>query len=270
MARATLDQPAPRSSPALDDSMESWTSAEMRQRFVEYAQTRDRGLRNELIEAHRPLAIALARRYAGRGEPLDDLVQTGMLGLLKAVEGFDPGRGIKFVTYAMPTIIGTLKRHFRDTTWAVHVPRRPQELHARISAARESFAHRRGRLPTVTEVATELGVPEHDVLEALQVAASYRTVAFDIAPSDGSRRDDDRHLRVDEPGFAAVERRSAIQALLTRLPDRERTVVRLRFVDEMTQSDIARLVGLSQMQISRLLQRSLTRMRAHAREHLDA
>jgi RNA polymerase sigma-B factor len=271
MARATIDHLAPRASQSSEDpSTESSTSPDHRERFVEYVRTRDRALRNELIEAPRPLAITLARRYVGRGEPLDDLVQTGMLGLLKAVERYDPERGAQFATYAIPTILGTLKRHFGDTTWTVHVPRRPQELHVRIRGALDTFAQRHGRQPTLAELAAELGAPDHDVLDALQAGASYRSVALDSS-SDGSREHaNDRHLRVEEPGFAAIERRWALEDLLTRLPERERRVMRLRFVEEMTQSEIARVVGVSQMQISRLLRRSLTRMREHADEVLDA
>jgi RNA polymerase sigma-B factor len=271
MGRATGDL-APPPSPARDDrTIERWTSRELHERFVRYTRTRDRTLRNELIEAHRPLAVTLARRYDGRGEPLDDLVQTGMLGLLKAVERYDPERGVRFTTFAIPTILGTLKRHFRDTTWAVKVPRRPQELHARIRAAVETFSQRQGRQPTVAELAAELGAAEDDVLDALQVGASYRTLGLDTTQPDDSRpQAGDRYLGVDESGFAAMELRRDLEELLTRLPERQRIVVRLRFVEDMTQAEIAHIVGVSQMQISRLLRRSLEEMRAHAGELLDA
>src|SRR5215813_10704835 len=147
----------------------------LRDKFVEYRRTGDRRLRNELIEAHKSLASHLARRYANRGEPFDDLLQVAYLGMLKAVERFDPERGLEFSTFATATVEGELKRHFRDKTWSVRVPRRPQELHLRLGNVINDLAQQLTRPPRIPEVAAELGVSEDEVLEAMEVGGAYRS-----------------------------------------------------------------------------------------------
>src|SRR5437764_12685594 len=160
--------------------------AESRAKFVEYVRTRDRKLRNELIEAHKSLASHLARRFANRGEPIDDLMQVANLGMLKAVERFDPERGLEFSTFATATVDGELKRHFRDKTWSIRVPRRPQELHLRLNAVISDMTQRLSRPPRVPEVATEIGVTEEEVLEAMEVGTAYRSSSLDSRPTEGS------------------------------------------------------------------------------------
>jgi RNA polymerase sigma-B factor len=236
------------------------------ERFGVYRRTRDRRLRDELVEEHAPLAHFLARRFANRGEPVDDLVQVALVGLLKAVERFDPERGLQFSTFATPTILGELKRHFRDRGWAVRVPRRVQELHLQLGRIVAALGQEFGRSPTPAEVADRAGVSEEDVLEAMEAGSLYRLVSLDAPAS----RDEDEAselgavLGEDDPEFERIEHRGELDDLLGVLPARERRIVELRFFDGLTQSEIAERVGVSQMHVSRLLARSLEMLRAHA------
>jgi RNA polymerase sigma-B factor len=231
--------------------------AESRAKFVEYRRTGDRKLRNELIEAHKSLASHLARRYANRGEPFDDLLQVAYLGMLKAVERFDPDRNLEFSTYATVTVEGELKRHFRDKTWSVRVPRRPQELHLRLANVVNELSQRLTRAPRIPEVAAELGVTEEEVLEAMEVGGAYRSSSLDTRPGDGAEPTViERRL-----GFDIAEHRVVLDTVLAELSDRERTIVELRFFQDKTQTEIADEVGISQMHVSRLLARTLMQMR---------
>lgn len=232
--------------------------------FAEYARTRDRALRDRLVEEHLPLARYLARRFVHRGEPLDDLVQVALLGLLKAVERFDPWRGLRFSTFATPTILGELKRHFRDRGWAVRVPRRVQELHVRLARVVGALSQELGRSPTTAEIAAAADATEEEVLEAMEAGGLYRLASLDApAPeADGTERSE--RLGDDDDSFDAVEHRLELSALLDVLPDRERTIVYLRFFRGLTQSEIAARVGISQMHVSRLLTRSLEQLRGAA------
>jgi RNA polymerase sigma-B factor len=240
-------------------------SADLDPRFAEYRRTRDRKLRDELVDEHVPLAKFLARRFVDRGEPLDDLLQVALLGLLKAVDRFDPGRGLRFSTFATPTIVGELKRHFRDRGWAVRVPRRVQELHVQLSKLVGALSQELGRSPTPLEIAERAGVPEEEVLEAMDAGGLYRLVSL-----DGSLTDDDDSPELSlqlgdaDSGYDRVERRAELDDLLAALPPRERRIVVLRFFDGLTQSEIARRVGISQMHVSRLLTRSLKTLRSRA------
>jgi RNA polymerase sigma-B factor len=236
------------------------------ERFEAYRRNGDRRLRDELVEEHAPLAQFLARRFANRGEPIDDLVQVALVGLLKAVERFDPGRGLQFSTFATPTILGELKRHFRDRGWAVRVPRRVQELHLQLGRIVASLGQEQGRSPTPREVAARAGVSEEEVLEAMEAGSLYRLVSLD----GPATRDDEASelvsgLGEDDPEFEQIERRAELDVMLGVLPDRERRIVELRFFDGLTQSEIAEQVGVSQMHVSRLLARSLEMLRAEAR-----
>ena len=237
------------------------------ERFAVYRRHGDRRLRDELVEEHAPLAHFLARRFANRGEPVDDLVQVALVGLLKAVERFDPERGLQFSTFATPTILGELKRHFRDRGWAVRVPRRVQELHLQLGRIVATLGQEHGRSPTPAEVAGRAGVSEEEVLEAMEAGSLYRLVSLD----GPATRDDDETSELvsclgDEDGaFEQIEHRAELDDLLGALPDRERRIVELRFFDGMTQSEIAERVGVSQMHVSRLLARSLEMLRAQAR-----
>jgi RNA polymerase sigma-B factor len=235
---------------------------ELRRKFVEYKATSDRRLRNELIEAHKSLASHLARRFANRGEPFDDLLQVAYLGMLKAVERFDPGRGLEFSTFATATVEGELKRHFRDRTWSIRVPRRPQELHLRLGNAVNELSQRLHRPPRVPELAAELGVSEDEVLEAMEVGGAYRSSSLDSKPGEGRESLTlESRLGEHDEGFDLAEHRVLLERLLDELPERERTIVRLRFFEDMTQTEIATQVGISQMHVSRLLSRTLLQLR---------
>lgn len=213
-------------------------------------------LRDRVVESHLGLVEHLARRYTDRGEPYDDLVQVGTIGLLKAVDRFDPAMGPSFAAYAVPTILGEIRRHFRDRGWAVRVPRRLQELTRTLAAARASLTQELGRAPTVDELATRAGVDAEAVLEGLESAGAYATVPLDADHDAGGA-----HLAVDDSGLEGVENREALRPLLERLPARERRILALRFVRGMSQSEIATDVGISQMHVSRLLARTLGTLR---------
>jgi RNA polymerase sigma-B factor len=235
---------------------------QLRKKFVEYQRTSDRKLRNELIEAHKSLASHLARRFANRGEPFDDLLQVAYLGMLKAVERFDPDRNLEFSTFATATVEGELKRHFRDKTWSVRVPRRPQELHLRLGNVINELSQKLKRPPRVPEVAAELGVREEDVLEAMEVGGAYRSTSLDGRSSDnGDAPTLESRLGTNDEGFDLAEHRVLLERLLVDLPDRERTIIELRFYNDMTQTEIAQQVGISQMHVSRLLARTLMQLR---------
>jgi RNA polymerase sigma-B factor len=242
----------------------------LRNKFVEYRDSHDRRLRNELIEAHKSLAMHLARRFANRGEPFDDLLQVAYLGMLKAVERFDPERNLEFSTFATATVEGELKRHFRDKTWSVRVPRRPQELHLRLGAAINDLSQRLKRPPRIPELAEELGVAEEDVLEAMEVGGAYRSTSIDSRPSENSETLTlEGRLGEDDHGFDLAEHRVLLERVIEELPEREQMIIRLRFFEEMTQTEIAQQVGISQMHVSRLLARTLSVLRDRL-ETLDA
>jgi RNA polymerase sigma-B factor len=225
---------------------------------------RRKAVRDELVTMHLPLVQHCARRYRDRGESLDDLVQVGTIGLIKAVDRFDTGRGLEFSTFATPTILGEIKRHFRDRAWAIKVPRRLQELQSAMTQATDRLTRELGRAPTVRELAAAMGVDENDVLDAIEARHAYATDSLDSS-RDG---DDDRpaalgdSLGVDDPALEAVEYRESLRPLLAALPDRERRIVLLRFFHNKSQSQIAEDLGISQMHVSRLLARALTKLRA--------
>jgi RNA polymerase sigma-B factor len=242
----------------------------LKKKFVEYRETKSRPLRNELIEAHKSLAMHLARRFANRGEPFDDLLQVAYLGMLKAVERFDPDRNLEFSTFATATVEGELKRHFRDRTWSVRVPRRPQELHLRLGNAINDLSQRLKRPPRIPELAEELGVNDEDVLEAMEVGGAYRSTSIDSRPNENSETLTlEGRLGEDDHGFDLAEHRVLLERVIEELPEREQTIIRLRFFDEMTQTEIAQQVGISQMHVSRLLARTLSILRDRL-ETLDA
>jgi RNA polymerase sigma-B factor len=214
-----------------------------------------------------PLARSLARRYVGTQEPIDDLIQVACLGLIKAIDRFDVTRGNRFPAYAVPTILGELRRHFRDTAWAVHVPRSGQERAIEVEHASELLISKHGHSPTIGEIAEYLEWGQGEVLEALQVAKARGSVSLD-APRPGGEEPDmesrGASIGVEDDGYELVEDGSVVAHALSLLAPRERRILRLRFEQEMTQSEIAAEIGLSQMQISRVLRRSLEKMRAIA------
>ena len=220
-------------------------------------------LRQHLVEAQLPLVHHLAQRFRGRGEPYDDLVQVGTIGLLNAVDRFDPERG-SFTGFAVPTILGEIRRHFRDRGWAMRVPRRLQELGRQVSEAREVLTQRLGRSPTVQEIAQHLDADTDLVLEALDTASVYATVPLPSTPDEGEMAP----LGFIDSGLELVEQRATLRPLLARLPARERTILALRFVRGMSQSQIAAEVGVSQMHVSRLITRSLAVLREGLNEEV--
>jgi len=221
---------------------------------------RRKPMRDRLAEMHLPLVEYLARRFARRSVPLEDLVQVGSIGLLKAIDRFDPGRGLEFSTYAAPTILGEIKRYFRDSGWLVHVPRRAQELQTTLDTARAQLSQELRRAPTVAELASRTGVAEEQVIEALDVARSYSGVPLDeiTAPESGFGA---AILADEDTELLRVELREVLRPALAALPEREQEVLLLRFGAGKSQTEIAGIVGVSQMQVSRLISRSLTRLR---------
>ena len=219
-------------------------------------------VRDELVEMHLPLVEYLARRFRNRGEPLDDLVQVATIGLIKSVDRFDLERGVEFSTYATPTIVGEIKRHFRDKGWAIRVPRRLQELKLALTKATNDLSQTLGRSPTVAELARHLEMSDEEVLEGLESANAYSAVSLD-APDGG---DEDAPavadtLGIHDEGLEGVEYRESLKPLLERLPAREKRILMLRFFGGMTQSQIAAELGISQMHVSRLLARTLAQLR---------
>jgi RNA polymerase sigma-B factor len=217
--------------------------------------------RDELVTSHLGLAHQLARRFANRGEAHDDLVQVASLALVRAAERFDPERGIMFSTFAAASIVGELKRHFRDRGWAVRAPRRLQELLLEIGSTVERLSQELGRAPTVPELAEAINASEADILEALEAGQSYRASSLDAPLVEGQTMADS--LGADDEGFSRVEHRSALSKAIESLSARDRTIVNLRFVEGMSQSQIATQLGVSQMQVSRLLAGCLRQLRAN-------
>jgi len=252
---------APRPEEAVNDR------ARARQLFAQMAalpegSAQRQAIRDELVETHLPLVEYLARRFRNRGELHDDLVQVATIGLIKSVDRFDLERGVEFSTYATPTIVGEIKRHFRDKGWAIRVPRRLQELKLALAKATSELAQRNGRSPTVAELAGYLAMSEEDVLEGLESANAYSTVSLDTpegGDSDALAVADT--LGVVDESLEGVEYRESLKPLLDRLPPREKRILLLRFFGNMTQSQIAAELGISQMHVSRLLARTLAQLR---------
>jgi RNA polymerase sigma-B factor len=218
-------------------------------------------LRDRAIEAWLPLARHLARRYTGRGEPDDDLYQVAVVGLIKAVDRFDADRGIEFAGFAIPTIVGELKRHFRDRTWSIRVPRRLQELRLAITAANNTLTNTLGRSATVGDIAEHLGITEEEVLEGLEGARAYNSTSLSTPANDeGSLTLGDTLGGVDTE-FEVAELRIALGPALAQLDEREQKIISMRFYGNLTQSEIADRVGISQMHVSRLLAKALVKLR---------
>lgn len=233
--------------------------------FVEYRHTGNERLRNDLVEQYLDLAHALASRYRHRGEAFDDLVQVACLGLVKAVDRFDPTVGSSFPSFATPTILGELKRHFRDHGWSVRVPRQLQEMARTVKRATEDLTHDLGHAPSQADVADALDADQHHVDAALQASRAYQSRSIDSGPGDQGSEGDTitmaETLGDDDPEFERTEVRLTVRRLADRLPEPERSVVALRFFHDMVQVQIAEELGMSQMRVSRLLARSMDRMR---------
>ncbi|WP_026423860.1 SigB/SigF/SigG family RNA polymerase sigma factor [Actinokineospora inagensis] len=221
-------------------------------------------VRDKLVTGHLPLAEHIALRFAHRGVARDDLTQVAMVGLIHAVDRFDPTRGIDFLSFAVPTIMGEVRRYFRDTAWAVRVPRRLKELHLTITAAGNELSQRLGRAPTPSEIAAHLGMSREEVYEGLEAGQVYQSVSLDEALSAGDPDSDPLAdtLGEDDSALLGIEDHESLRPLIERLPERERRILLLRFFRNMTQTQIAEKIGVSQMHVSRLLARTLETLRA--------
>jgi RNA polymerase sigma-B factor len=241
-------------------------SREDRDLFVRYHCEGDPQAREQLVERFLPLARQLARRYQRASEPLDDLLQVASLGLIKAIDRFDLERDIAFSSYAVPTILGEIKRYFRDRTWAVRVPRDLQELSLRVDRAVGELSEELHRQPSVSEIGAAVGADAEGVLEALQAGGAYRAVSFD-APRPGGDEDVTTiadSVGIDEHGFDRAEERATLDTLMSMVTPRERDVLRMRFEQDMTQAEIGAVIGVSQMQVSRIIRQAIARLRAAA------
>ncbi|GAA1930988.1 hypothetical protein GCM10009737_36220 [Nocardioides lentus] len=234
----------------------------------EASEARRAAARGALVELHLPLVEHCARRFRNRGEPFEDLVQVGTIGLIKSVDRFDTDRGVEFSTYATPTVIGEIKRHFRDKGWAVRVPRRLQELRMRISSTTAELTQSLGRSPTASELAEAIGCSVEEVVEGLESSQAYATLSLDASDSseDGGAASMLDTLGEEDAGIENVEVRESIKPLLDALGEREKKILLLRFFKNMTQSQIAAEIGVSQMHVSRLLSRTLEQLRTSLAE----
>jgi len=236
---------------------------EERRLFEAYLKEGDLGARERLVARFLPLARQLARRYGSAGEPLDDLVQVASLGLVKAIDRYELDRGTAFSSFAVPTILGEIKRHFRDTGWTLRVPRAIQERRMKVNRAIPTLTGRLGRSPTPAEIAEHIEATSEEVLEALEAAVAYEPVSLDTTPGSG---DDDetwaQTVGAEDPRYELVEYGVTLAPAMQALPERERLILHMRFVEDMTQSEIANRIGISQMHVSRLIRKALEAMRA--------
>ena len=231
----------------------------------EYHRTRDPALRDRLVELNADLVHFIARRFANRGEPLEDLEQVGFVGLINAVERFDPTLENEFSTFATPTIMGEIRRHFRDRSWAVRVPRRLQENYLRVSRAREQLSGELGREPSVAEIAARLELDAGEVLAALEVSPAQHAVSLDAVPTGGAAAEDGSELGArigtEDANLERVEMKAVLEQAMSHLTPREREIMVLRFFDQLPQTEVARRLGISQMHVSRLQRAALEHMR---------
>lgn len=240
----------------------AWDKARTRELFRRYKEEGDEDARDQLIVNHLNLVRYLASKFKNRGEPLEDLVQVGTIGLIKAIDRFDPARGLEFTTYATPTIMGEIKRHFRDKGWSVRVPRRLQELSAKVNQATDELTNELQRPPSVEEIANHLGTSVDDVLEAMESSSAYSSVPLETSGSDS---DDDAPAVIDhyatvDQDLASSDDRMVLEDAIREFSPREQEVIRMRFLDGLTQVEIAKKLGISQVQVSRLLRRTLKKV----------
>jgi RNA polymerase sigma-B factor len=235
--------------------------------FTRFCQNRDPALRERLVQRYLPLARQLARRYQRPDEPLDDLVQVASLGLVKAIDRFDASRDVAFSSYAVPTILGEIKRHFRDRTWSVRVPRDLQELALRVERSVGDLTRELHRSPSVSELAERVGEPEEAVLEALEAAGAYHATSLETPRAGDGEAGETLADTVggEEDGYDRAEDRATIARLMRSITPREREVLRLRFEEDLTQAEIGEIIGVSQMQVSRLIRQAVARLRLAAR-----
>jgi RNA polymerase sigma-B factor len=243
-------------------------TGDLRELFRRWQTDRDESAREALVLRFMPLARSLARRYDRSSEPLDDLLQVASVGLLKALNRFDPERGYSFPSFAVPTILGEMRRYFRDCGWSVHMPRGDQERALKVREAQETLTAEHGRAPTVNQISVYLELDQEQVIDALQAGQAYETLSLDAA-RPGAEDDTMSYgdsLGHDDERYELVELDATVVAALKHIPARERAILRMRFVEDLTQTEIAQRVGISQMQVSRLLRRSLSQLRALTRD----
>lgn len=238
----------------------------MMDRFREYQRTGDRRLRNELVEHYRFVADRFASRYGTRGVPVEDLRQTALLAIVRAIDRFDPEMGVEFVTFASRTVDGELKRWLRDKSWAVRPPRSAQERHLSLRRIEEEMTHQLGRSPTVLELSQKMGESVDNVLEAIEAGAARTAGAITRTSDDGTTVVAEEMLSVAEPGYLSVDQRLLVAELLATLPERDREVIRLRFFERLGQEEIAQRIGVSQSYLSRMLRRILVDLRGRIPE----
>ena len=241
---------------------DAWDKERTHELFRLYKEKGDEEARDQLIVSHLNLVRFLASKFKNRGEPLDDLVQVGTIGLIKAIDRFDPERGLEFTTYATPTILGEIKRHFRDKGWSIRVPRRLQELSAKVNQATDELTVELQRSPSVEEIAAKLGVGAEEILEAMESSGAYTSVSLEAG---GSSEDDEAPALIDRLGSVdedldASDARMVIDDAIRDFSPREQEIVRMRFIDGLTQVEIAKRLGVSQVQVSRLLRRTLRKI----------
>ena len=222
----------------------------------------DATAREELVNRHLPLVRSLARRYAGRGEALEDIEQVGAIGLIKAIDRYELSREVALTTYATPNVVGEIKRHFRDKGWAIRVPRALQELNGKMGPTIERLTSKLGRSPSIAEIAAEFETSTEQVLEALEAGSAYAPLSLSAGPSGDEELDPMETIGELDEEFDRTDDRTSLEPALAALPEREREILRMRFEDGLTQTQIAERIGISQMHVSRLIRRSLERMRS--------
>ena len=240
----------------------AWDKERTRELFRRYKEEGDEEAREQLIVSHINLVRYIAAKFKNRGEPLDDLIQVGTIGLIKAIDRFDPSRGLEFTTYATPTIMGEIKRHFRDKGWTIRVPRRLQELSAKVNSATDELTARLQRSPSIKEVAEYLGTTADEVLEAMESSSAYSSVPLE---AQGGNEDDDAPSVIDryasvDGDLEASDDRIVLEEVIGEFPEADQQAIRMRFIDGMTQVEIAKRLGISQVQVSRMLRRALRRI----------
>lgn len=261
-SRARAAQASPRSLRRVPEGKAAWDKDRTRELFRQYKEEGSAEARDQLIMSHLNLVRFLASKFKNRGESLEDLVQVGTIGLIKAIDRFDPERGLEFTTYATPTVMGEIKRHFRDKGWSVRVPRRLQELSAKVNQATDELTNSLQRSPSVEEVAEYVGASVDEVLEAMESSSAYSSVPLE----GGSSSEDEEstsvidHYVTEDADLAASDDRIVLEEAIQDFSPREREVIHMRFVEGLTQVEIAERLGVSQVQVSRLLRRTLRRI----------
>ena len=240
----------------------AWDKERTRELFRRYKAEGDEEAREQLIVSHVNLVRYIAAKFKNRGEPLDDLIQVGTIGLIKAIDRFDPSRGLEFTTYATPTIMGEIKRHFRDKGWTIRVPRRLQELSAKVNSATDELTAQLQRSPSIEEVADYLGTTADEVLEAMESSSAYSSVPLE---GQGNNEEDDAPSVIDryasvDGDLEASDDRMVLEEVIGEFPEADQQAIRMRFIDGMTQVEIAKRLGISQVQVSRMLRRALRRI----------